>query len=95
MKSHFRLTLLFLAMSTATATAAAGVGNRTAKLADLLGRLVVFTREVLRVQIGDMQEPVVLEPEVDERGLNARFDIRHLADIDVADVTDRIGPFSV
>ena len=53
-------------------------------LADLLG--LVAAREVLRMEVGDVEEAVLPLSEVDERGLDRRLDVGHLALVDVADV---------
>ena len=48
--------------------------------------------EILRLQVGDVQEAVLGQAEVDERRLDARLDVGHAALVDVADVRLGAGP---
>ena len=49
----------------------------------------VVIGEILRLQVGDVQETVLLQPEIDERRLNARFDVGDAPLVDIAYVRGR------
>src|SRR5690606_14718514 len=53
-------------------------------LADALGGLVVLTGEVAGVDVGDVEEPVLFDAEVDEGGLDGGLDVGDGADVNVA-----------
>jgi hypothetical protein len=61
------------------------------------GFRVIFQQMLIinRVHIRDVQEAVATDPEVDERGLNARFDVDDSAFVDVVDVAFLAGPLEV
>src|SRR5262249_20251839 len=48
-----------------------------------------------RLHVGDVQEPVPTDAEIDERRLDARLDVDDAALVDVADVTLVAGPLDV
>src|SRR5690606_33281925 len=51
--------------------------------------------EVLLLDVGDVQKAVPAHTEVDERGLDARFDVNDAAFVDVADVILETRAFDV
>ena len=63
--------------------------------ADGLVDVFALAPEIGRHQVGDVQEPVAAEAEVDERRLDARFDVGDAALVDVADVRRRARPLHV
>ncbi len=73
-----------LVAALAARSGSAGAARRGIFLPTLLGSIA--TREVLRVQIGDVQEAVLSLAVVDERGLDGRLDVDHPTLVDVADV---------
>ena len=62
---------------------------------DALGGVVVLAGEVAGVDIGDVEEAVVLDAEIDERRLDGGLDVGDDADVDVADAADAGGPLGV
>ncbi len=62
---------------------------------DGFGLLRFFLSEVLRVQVGDVQEPVLGPAEVHERRLDGRLDIDDSAFVDVPDMRSAGGPLDV
>ena len=54
---------------------------------------VIALGEVLRVDVGDVEEAVELGAEVDEGGLDGGFDIGDASDIDIVDAGDFVGVF--
>ena len=64
-------------------------------VADPLGRLHVFAGEVARVEVGDVEEPVLFDAEIDERRLDRRFDVGDDAEVDIADARGGGAGFSV
>ena len=59
------------------------------------GRAVVPSADNSRFDIGNVEKAVAADAEVDERGLNARFDVDDAALVDVADVVLVAGAFDV
>ena len=54
--------------------------------ADPFGVFLGVTPKVFRVQVGDVQETVALQPELYKGGLDRRLDVDDAALVDVADV---------
>ena len=54
--------------------------------ADRFGIAMELSGEVHRMEIGDMEETISSDSEIDERRLNRRFDIDDRSEIDVSDV---------
>ena len=61
---------------------------------DLLG-IVASLAEVLRFDVADVEEPVAADAEVDEGGLDARFQVDDAALVDIARVVVLAGSFNV
>ena len=68
------------------------VGRRAAAVVALLVEQVAVVR---RLDVGDVQEAVAADAEIDERRLDARLDVDDAALVDVADVALVAGPLDV
>ena len=64
-------------------------------LADRFLHVLALAAEIGRQQVGDVQEAVAAQAKVDERRLNRRLDVHHLALVDVIDVGGGAGSLHV
>jgi hypothetical protein len=62
---------------------------------DVLEHVALLAGKVPRVHVGDVQEAVTVDPDVDEGRLNPRLDVDDAPFVDVADVGADAGAFHV